>query len=94
VWKVRGCPLCCHLLGFGEICVDFMESLDRFSKILLEGFFAVFCVFLGFLGFSWARYDGLSVMRGGAGFAKVCGSLGWLLLLQRGGHRRALNLKF
>jgi hypothetical protein len=36
--------------------------------------------FLGFLGFSWALYDLLSVTRAGAGFAKVCGSLGWLLL--------------
>ena len=31
-----------------------------------------------------ARYDGFNVMRGGAGFAKVCGSLGWLLLRWHG----------
>ena len=37
----------------------------------------VFAFFLGFLG---ALCDLLSVTRGGAGFAKVCGSLGWLLL--------------
>jgi hypothetical protein len=49
-----------------------------FSKSPPEGFLAVFCVFLGF---SWALYDLLSVMRAGAGLRIFCGSLGWLLLM-------------
>jgi hypothetical protein len=51
--------------------------LRGLKKKLKEGFFLKNGVFLGFLG---VRYDLLSVMGAGAGLAKFCGSLGWLLL--------------
>jgi hypothetical protein len=94
-------------IGFSNISREgffLLTFLRGFCKILSEGFFLLtflraflqfFAVFLRFFGFSWARYDLLSVMRGGAGFAKVCGSLGWLLLGQprklRVRVKRALN---